>query len=275
MNTLPTAWSYSALKQLLGVCGLQFRFERIEKQEPDALAVEPIVGSCLHHVHAYARHRQRSGEPIHVDDLRAVFTESWALLTQDPRVQVGDPARELNDGLKLVDLLHANLSQEEILGIEEDFEIPLLDADGTELPRPLVGVMDLVVRDTEGRVVVVDLKTAASRYPDSRCRTDLQATTYLLAASHLYGGPLLFRWDLVVKKVRPTFERLYTTRGADDFRRLIALVKTADRLVEAGIFVPADAGSAFFCAGCGYKKSCAAWAATFEALPIVAAKVPA
>ncbi len=48
----------------------------------------------------------------------------------------------------------------EIVGVEQPFDVPLIDLDtGEVLDRALVGTLDLIERDGEGRIVVVDLKT--------------------------------------------------------------------------------------------------------------------
>jgi len=47
--------------------------------------------------------------------------------------------------------------------------VPLIDVDtGEVLDRALVGTLDLIERDGEGRIVVVDLKTSARKYTSLR-----------------------------------------------------------------------------------------------------------
>ena len=43
----------------------------------------------------------------------------------------------------------------------------------------------------------------------------------------------------------------------EDFDRLFALAKTADRLIEVGAFLPNR--SSFFCKGCPYQGPCKSW----------------
>jgi RecB family exonuclease len=55
----------------------------------------------------------------------------------------------------------------EIVGVEQPFEVPLIDLDtGEVLDRALVGTLDLIERDAAGGLVVVDLKTSARKYSD-------------------------------------------------------------------------------------------------------------
>jgi hypothetical protein len=72
----------------------------------------------------------------------------------------------------MLDVLYRNQEPGiEIVGVEQPFDVPLIDLDtGEVLDRALVGTLDLIERDGEGRVVVVDLKTSARKYqpPDRR-----------------------------------------------------------------------------------------------------------
>ena len=55
----------------------------------------------------------------------------------------------------------------EVIAVEWLFAVPLIDQDtGEVLDRDLVGTLDLLERDSEGRLAVVDLKTAARKYTD-------------------------------------------------------------------------------------------------------------
>jgi CRISPR/Cas system-associated exonuclease Cas4 (RecB family) len=261
-SLLPEAWSYSALNQFLRICGAQYLFQRVEGIEPEVESPNVVLGSALHHAASFMRYHQKLGKPIVLDDAREVFVEGFDVLASNPivRFEEGEAAAMREDGLKYVALLHANLGSEEVVAVEQDFVVPLVDPiTGEELKRPLKGVMDVVLRDSHG-LLVADVKSAATRYSGSRIAVDLQATAYAYAASRLWRteGGARFAWDLIVKRTRsPFFERVYASRDERDFARLIALVKTAERAIEAGVFVPSD--GSFYCAGCGFKKACAAW----------------
>jgi hypothetical protein len=60
--------------------------------------------------------------------------------------------------------------------MEHGFTITLHDLDtGEPLEEQLVGTMDLLIRE-EGRVVIVEHKSAARRFTDDQLRYDLQPT---------------------------------------------------------------------------------------------------
>jgi hypothetical protein len=72
----------------------------------------------------------------------------------------------------------------EIVGVEQPFDVPLVDLDTGEVPdRALVGTLDLIERDGEGRVVVVDLKTSARKYTSLQTEASLPLSVYSYATA--------------------------------------------------------------------------------------------
>lgn len=274
-SLLPPYWSASALSQFLR-CGAQYLFARIEGLDPEAESTNFVLGSALHHAHAFVRTKQKRCESVLLDDAKQVFVDSFDVLGSNPVVKFedGEAAGLREDGLRYVELLVANLGQEEVVAVEQEFEVPFVDfVTGEQLERPLRGVFDLVLRDDKG-LIVVDLKTAAVRYSADRVATDLHATAYSYAASRLYPAGARFRWDVILKQRKPSFERVHATRDATSFARMIALVRSVERAIAAGAFIPAD--GSWSCSGCGYRSACAKWAEhrlDFVDQPV--AKVPA
>ena len=105
----------------------------------------------------------------------------------------------------------------EIVGVEQPFDVPLIDLDtGEVLDRALVGTLDLVERDAAGRLVVVDLKTSARRYTDLQVEASLQLSVYSYATA-MNGladqEDLRLRFD-VLTKTKELASALGGSRGA-------------------------------------------------------------
>jgi hypothetical protein len=125
------------------------------------------------------------------------------------------------------------------LAFEQPFDVPLIDKDtGEVFVRSLVGTLDLLACDAEGRLVVVDLKTSARKY------TDLQG---LAPAVDLRlrdgderrrrpGRPL--RFD-VLTKTRQLELHHYRTQ-CDRAANVLLFRRVAEILgaIELGVFVP-------------------------------------
>ena len=91
----------------------------------------------------------------------------------------------------------------EIVAVEQPFSVPLIDHEtGEVLDRDLVGSLDLLERDAEGRLVVVDLKTSARKYTSLQVEASLQLSIYSYATS-MNGladqEDLRFRFDVLTK----------------------------------------------------------------------------
>jgi RecB family exonuclease len=71
---------------------------------------------------------------------------------------------------------------------------------------PLVGTLDLIERDAEGRIIVVDLKTSARKYTDLQADASLQLSVYSYATA-MNGladqGDLRLRFDVLTKTKQP------------------------------------------------------------------------
>ena len=137
-------------------------------------------------------------------------------------------------------------------------EVPGLDCS-------LIGEWDCVVQD--GRdICIVDWKTSASRWPAGKAERDLQATVFSYAYEKLTGtAPLLkltgtaplFRFDVVTKTKKPSYESHYTSRGFHDFRRFEALASRAQYAINHGVFLPNE--TSFACGECPYRDRCCQW----------------
>ena len=102
------------------------------------------------------------------------------------------------------------------------------------LDRDLVGTLDLVERSPEGGLVVVDLKTAARKYPDLQVEASLQLSIYSYATA-MNGladeEELRLRSDVLTKTRQPELHRYWTTR---DRAAKLRLYRLAAEILTAG-----------------------------------------
>ena len=83
---------------------------------------------------------------------------------------------------------------------------------GEVLDRDLMGTVDLLERDAERRLVVVDLKTAARKYSDLQAEVSLQLSVYSYAMSlGPYAGEedIQLRFDVLTKTKQPELCRYW------------------------------------------------------------------
>ena len=245
-------WSYSAINQYANICSLQYYFQRVAKLPPERVSSNLIFGSAIHAALSefVTSHK--------LDDAKNLFETRLRAAYGDKIPVEGDTLEDLLvKGPKMLDAYAESMKDEEVVAVGREFAVPLVDRDGQLLDRPLVGELDLVVKDAKGRLVVVDWKTAARRKSDDEVAGDLQATVYSYAIAQLFDERPLFRFDVLLKTKEPAVERYYTARDERDFKRFVEIVKQVEKGVAAGVHIPAD--RSFYCNGCAFRSACVAW----------------
>jgi putative RecB family exonuclease len=154
----------------------------------------------------------------------------------------------------MIDAYLASLDpEEEIVGVGVPFSVPLMDANGIHLDKPLIGEYDLVVRKN-GIRTIVDWKTSARRWPKGKADTDLQATCYLWAEQQRGRADTQFRFDVITKTKAPACERHHATRSLRDFTQLGETVRVLERIIANECFLPRR--GSWECANCPYDGAC-------------------
>jgi CRISPR/Cas system-associated exonuclease Cas4 (RecB family) len=148
----------------------------------------------------------------------------------------------------------------EIVGVEQAFDVPLVDLETGEVLEPtLVGKWDLLERDAEGRLVVVDLKTSARKYSDLQVELSLQLSVYSYAsvmAGFADHGDVRLRFDVLTKTRQPELCRYWTDRDRAASVRLFRLASELFGAIEAGVFHPTPGWQ---CKDCQFRSKCWVW----------------
>ncbi len=252
-------WSYSSLNLLLNICPLQFAYRYVYGQEPAFTPVHLVFGQAFHQACFYALRKADTTLPDLLDGFSGFLASGCRASEPAVRFDDGESFDSLNTlGRKMLEAWLPSLPPgERVVAVAVPFSARLRDADGTPLERPLVGEFDLIVEGEGGRSIV-DIKTSARRWPESRPRLDLQATCYLYAAQehpeeHITG----FRFDVVTRAKAPAVERHPAVRDPDCFTRLAEMLRVAERIVGQELFLPSD--QSFACGDCPYGLACQAW----------------
>lgn len=256
--------SFSSITTYVDICGLQYQYRYLDRLPQECVSVALIFGSAINAAllaidQDLAKGRPPSAALAH-QVLRSELEKAYG--NKDlPVVATHDETLESlhGKGMKMIDFYIENLIPDEVpLDIPRRFTVPLLDEKGEALPRPLVGELDRVVRTHDDRIGVIDWKTASARWSSDRIQKDDQATAYLLAGRYfLPKKPAFFRYDLLLKTVKPAIERYYTDRMEKDMKRFVKKVTVVDRALQSGTFAPND--RSFACPTCAFRGACAKW----------------
>jgi hypothetical protein len=254
-------WSFSALNQFLNICALQFYFDRIAKLPRRFTPVTLSFGSAFHRVCEWISLTRKEGKIPQREEAVDLFGTLWGRqMTEDNNIRF-DEEQDANtcskQGRDMIGCLVDNLDPEErVLAVNEAFAVPLVDAQGQVLEKPMIGEIDLVV-EQGGKKALVDWKTAAKRWSKGKAALDLQPTVFLYGYRQLHGEIPGFRFDVLVKSKRPVLEQHMTARTVDQFNRMVELVKLVERAIQAEVFLPSEQG--FYCGGCPHQEACKAW----------------
>jgi len=165
-------------------------------------------------------------------------------------------------GGAMLGLIHENDVNSDLVVV--DVEVPLTATlyreDGEPTDYKLAGVIDVIFKDQQGNLIVVDNKTAARAMAQNTADENHQMTSYayLLAANKYVfpTAPVTCRFDVFRKLKTPKIEHVYTSRTADDRRRFARIANGVLDAIDAGVFIPQ---SSWLCADCGYQDACGKW----------------
>jgi putative RecB family exonuclease len=255
--------SYTQLDTYLR-CPLRYRLQYVDRLEPEFVPAALAFGSGIHGAAAFLYRGLAAGTPPSPADVAGYFESLWRLETAHRPIRYGerDTAESLRDlGVRMLAILCAEVDPAtDVVAVEQVFTVPLVDPEtGTVLDRDLVGSLDRLERDTEGRLVVVDLKTAARRYSDLAVEASLQLSVYSYAT--MMSGladqeDLRLRFDVLTKTKTPELVRYWTTRDQAANRRLVRLAGEILHAIEAEVFPP---NPGWPCRDCPYRARCWAW----------------
>lgn len=252
-------WSFSQLNGLINICSLQWFFRYIEKRESESTPVSLLFGSAFHKTAEWIARWRMDEEYARSDEAMDVFSEAWLweCRAADNLSMTQNQHEELNaTGRRMIECLNREWVEANVIEVSKAFSVELPGAS-----KPLIGEIDLIIREDDGRHTLIDWKTAGRKWQAGKCDKDLQATCFLFGYEQITPGftaeDNIFRYDVITKAKEPSYTQHCTSRCQDDFLRLSQLVNTAERLIEASAFLPSEQG--FYCGGCQYASACKEW----------------
>ena len=242
--------SVSAVKTYL-MCPDKYRHRYIEGTEASHRSAGLVIGLCIHEALAeFYRNPDLSQEHL-LDVLRDAWARS---LKRNPPAKVTD--RDLDMGLSLVRVFHEQAPHLlEVLAVEEPFAIPVVHPEtGEHSESLLVGAVDAMVVDQEGKVVLVESKTAARRWAPVQLAHDFQPTIYQIAVREqgLAEFPTL-RLDFLLKLKTPVYEPVEVFRTEEQEQEVLRVFWEVVRAIEAGIFYRVRSWA---CSECEFAHRC-------------------
>lgn len=255
--------SKSQLQTFL-VCPRKFFYEYVIGQAWEFVPPALPFGRAIHAAgQFFYTEYKRTGGPCDVDRLLEEFATAWAVEGADARIAYDKkttPAGLAELGAAMLRAFHAGIQPRRIAAVEYPFQVTLRDPDaGNEtLDVQLVGRMDLIEEDDDGRPIVSELKTKARSMSDGEAENQLDALVYAYALDELgvqtdEEGGTLVRIDVLTKAKAPALQQLFVRKEAGDYRRLQRWVRDILRAIEAEAFYPIVSWA---CKQCQFRQAC-------------------
>ena len=252
-------------------CSLKYMLHYIENRPMERISIALFFGSAIHAaIEMYYRSLKNKGR---VEPLKAICDRFQTCLELDldntsvPIIYKKDtPDRKaaMEMGYKMLSVFHDAAqtvqSVHEIVDVELPLTATLYTDDGQKTDFKLAGILDLVLRDRNGEILVVDNKTAARPMAQSTADENDQMTAYayLLAANKYVfpTAPVNCRFDILRKLKTPKLQQVSTTRSAEQRKRFAKIANAILNAISAGIFLPQPS---WMCGDCAYSDACKEW----------------
>ena len=256
-------WSFSSLNSLLTICSIQWKVQKVDKLKPTHTSVNLVAGSVYHRTLDQVFMARKLAVPCSLDEALEMYTQDWRNASEAENILYGklDAKGVEEQGRGLIKVAYENIEEsEQVIEVGEVFCVPMVHQ-GNFLSKPLVGEFDLVV-EKDGKPLVIDWKTSATRWAKSKADKSLQATAYSMAYQQKHGFNPEVRFDIAVKNKTPVFEQHLTRRTPESWKLLGALTAKAEAIVKNDLFYPSH--ESFACNGCAFKGACLEWGCEFK-----------
>lgn len=273
MSELHTRLSYSQI-DTFHQCPRKWTYRYINNIRFDEQNIHLDYGSAVHKGLENALLDLKVNHKIDAED----FLQTVKQLQYD--YAYGDPEKELywyaiKDMERLIHYqgFYEKIKDKEIVGVEDEFDlkIPTMFC-GEEVEINIKGYIDLIYRDSDNKLVVVDHKTSKKKFDKNKRRNNLQIPIYFMAIKDKYGEyPKsgiynftklnTFQEQLFTKKVTPEQNELMNKRNPkevwskdpeDSRKEIIQTFKDMNNKKARKIAKPSR-----LCHWCEYKSICA------------------
>ncbi|MBF0378775.1 MAG: PD-(D/E)XK nuclease family protein [Desulfamplus sp.] len=258
--------SYSAVSCYRN-CSLKFLYKYVEGKKPESLSINLILGSSIHTAinMLCCSHKNAQIEPFQA--ITDTFQTSLTLDINNTEVPVifsktiSDVNSAISMGNSMLKVFYDNFNfTEEVVAVDLPLSAILYDENKQPTEYKLVGVIDLLIKNNIGELIVVDFKTASKSMSQEAVHQDQQLTSYsYILAANKYIDPkadIDCRFDVLLKTKEPKLQQIKTIRTKEDRKRFAKIASAVLSGISNRVFYPVQS---FLCSSCEYSNACKDW----------------
>ncbi|MBF0430526.1 MAG: PD-(D/E)XK nuclease family protein [Fibrobacteria bacterium] len=237
--------SFSTVKQYTEMCPEAVFYDKVEHlPREDGVSANLLFGSAIHTVSEAWYRGLFLNHEFDFDVLFRVFTSCWNQ-TPEKDVQYGAKSKEAMFSMAevMIKLLMQDERLYQLLGVETPIIYKLTDS------LTIVGKADLVYRDKEGILNIVDIKTAAKKYGPSEIHA---VTSQTSVYGWPYNEPVKLGVKLFVKTKAPSLINIELTDPIDEDEVKNKFIQT-QKGIQLGIRYKVRS---WWCNGCQFAYHC-------------------
>ncbi len=244
-NIIVKSLSFSTVKQFCEFCPEAIFKEKIDRLPREGISANALLGSCFHTVSEAWFRGLMLNHVFTPEILMRVFTARWNKAPQDEIVySKKDKDALFQQAEQLIALLIEAERPHQILAIEKPVYYRLSE-DLIVLGKP-----DLVYRDKDGKLVILDVKTSGKSYSDDDLY-DVACQTYTYSLA--YSEPVKMQLMLFLKLKQTRLQVIDLPVGMIDFEEWRNRFLQVKRALESEIRYKVRG---WHCKGCGYYRLC-------------------
>jgi len=201
-----------------------------------------FVGKVTHAVLAHVYRLRKAEQVCSPDALPQIVADGWKFAMENDPPYFEDTASEEKSRFQILDLATAYLTSTPIqketpIAVENRYEVPLVDPlTGEDFGIPIVGIVDLVLQEDCGGVIV-DFKTASTSSM-SALQHELQLTAYAYCFREATEqNELRCEVRQLVKTKTPKVNvHRFPTRSDEHFSRFFGLIREYLDALDRGVY---------------------------------------
>jgi putative RecB family exonuclease len=250
-------------------CSLKYRFKYVEQRPAERISIALPFGTAMHSaLELFYRTFMKSRQYERIVAIIDRFSTCLELDLENASAPViykkEAPDREsvLTLGREMLKAFYetVNMDAYDILAVELPLSATLYTDEGQPTDFKVFGILDLLLREKSGEILVVDNKTAAKPMAQATADDDNQMTAYsYLLASNRYVFPsaeVRCRFDVLRKLKTPKLEHVFTLRTAAHRKRFARIANAVLAGIDGQVFLPQPS---WMCGDCAYADACKAW----------------